>query len=119
MITFEDVAKIENLRRQIEQLQIMLKSQAQYSSFGYQTVNDKWVGIPTDTAPLIREVICKHTVVKILKLLDESARLGVDVEPSKQILAKFLEEIKVADEMVSDRVSQSTLPGHALDGMGT
>jgi hypothetical protein len=104
MITFEEVTKIETLRRQIEALQKTLTEQSNYTKFGYMNASEKWISLTYDYTPMIKEIVCKTTVVKILKLLDESARLGVDVEPSKQILIKFLEEIKVQDENSSDLV---------------
>lgn len=94
MITFEQVAKIEALRRQIEQLQGSLSSQANYTMFGWQNPNNSWRSFEGELNSLIRDTVCKYTTVKILKLLDESERLGVDVSKSKGTLLEFLEEIK-------------------------
>ena len=98
MITFEQVTKIEALRRQIENLQNSLGSRVHIARFGWKSPNDNWIMVDDDAQPLLREAYCKHTVVKIIKLLDESERLGVDVSTSKQTLLEFLEEIKPKQE---------------------
>jgi hypothetical protein len=98
-ITFEQVTKIEALRRQIEELQGMLSAQSMYSRFGWLSPNDKWIPFSIDYTEIIRETVCKLTVAKIIKLLDESERLGVDVSISKQTLLEFLEEIKPKQEV--------------------
>jgi hypothetical protein len=99
MITFEQVTKIEALRRQIEGLQSSLASQANYSAFGWQDTNNKWHPIDVGVCKVLREAYCKCTVAEIIKLLDESERLGVDVSTPKQILTKFLGEINPKEEI--------------------
>jgi hypothetical protein len=98
MITFEQVTKIEALRRQIENLQNSLSAQANWRGFAWQGVNDNWIKIDPSATPIIREALCKFSIAKIIKLLDESERLGVDVSTSKQTLLEFLEEIKPKQE---------------------
>jgi|SRR5579864_2368920 len=99
MITFEQVTKIEVLRRQIEQLQSYLSDRARIASFGWRMSGEKFFPLDQEALPVIREAYCKFTVAKIIKLLDDSERLGVDVSASKQTLLEFLEEIKPKEEV--------------------
>jgi len=99
MITFEQVTKIEALRRQIENLQSSLGSRAHIARFGWRAPNDNWMLVDDDAQLVMREAYCKFTVAKIIKLLDESERLGVDVTVPKTTLLEFLEEIKPKQEV--------------------
>jgi hypothetical protein len=97
-MTFEDVSKIEAIRRQIEKLQVLLNKQA---TMRFGTLNEQnrvWEPLSIDLNPVLRETLCKHTVMQITELLDDAARLGVDVLPSKEVLLKVLEEIKPKQE---------------------
>jgi hypothetical protein len=95
MLTFEDVTQIENLRRKIERLQTDLTDQAKVRIFGYQMMaSGQWHVLDQNLFPAMRETICKGTIAEILVLLDESAKLGVDITGPKETLATFLEDLK-------------------------
>jgi hypothetical protein len=94
MLTFEQLTEIETKRREIEQLQDLLNQQRKYAEFGVHTGQGKFAALPRDVNSLIHEVVCKFTVAKIIKLLDECEHLGVDVVEAKQTLAGFLAGLK-------------------------
>jgi hypothetical protein len=100
-MTFEDVAKIESLRRKIEALQEVLNDRLKITILGYQVGPSltppsvaKWTPVEGNKFPIFRETLCKSTIVDILKLLDESERLGVDVTKPKEALLGILEALK-------------------------
>ena len=97
MITFTQITQIESIRRQIEQLQVGLTNQAKQSKFGYQDPQDRWHAIDQEFSPALRETLCKVTVAKIVKLLDEAAKLGVDTDNEKKLLLEFLQELAPKD----------------------
>jgi hypothetical protein len=94
MFTFEDVTKIERIRRQIETLQTTLAQQMTITQFRWRNkyTTDWTMAHPTLT-PALREAVCKVTVTEILKLLDEASKLGVDTVPGRQALAEALEHV--------------------------
>lgn len=96
-ITFKQITEIESIRRQIERLQESLSSHAKKSAFGFKAPNDQWHAIDTEFSPFITEVLCKVTVAKIVKLLDEAAKLGVDTDNEKKLLLEFLKELAPKD----------------------
>jgi AAA+ ATPase superfamily predicted ATPase len=108
MITFEQVTQIEAKRRQIEQLQDQLNNQAKATHFAIaDDVGQKrvWIEQASALSPFFRETMCKITVAQILRLLDESERLGVDVTTSKQSLLNFLEGLKQKEPAAEGPVS--------------
>jgi hypothetical protein len=104
MVTFEQVTQIEAKRRQIEELQGILNLHATLTKFGFNNTHGHWTALPESASEVIREALCKHTVVQIIRLLDESERLGVDVTTSKQTLLTFLEGLKTQEPVVADQV---------------
>lgn len=92
-VTFEQVTLIEAKRRDIERLQEALNRQAQIGTFGYRS-GSEWLALDDRVVPLVREAVCKATIVQILKLLDDSEHLGVDVSESKKALAEFMQGLK-------------------------
>lgn len=96
MFTFGQITQIEAKRREIEGLQSSLNDYKNAARFGAaSSAGDMFRVLPDDITPILREALCKGTVAKILKLLDECAHLGVDTEPSKKALMEVLEKLKV------------------------
>ncbi len=96
-ITFTQITQIESIRRQIESLQTLLSEHANITTFGWLRENDKWRVIDTEFAPFIKDTLCKVTVAKIVKLLDEAAKLGVDTDNERKLLLEFLQELAPKD----------------------
>ena len=96
MITFTQITEIESIRRQIENLQEALTNQAKATVFAIADdvgSTRKWVEQRTEFFAYLRETLCKVTVAKIVKLLDEAAKLGVDTDNEKKLLLEFLQEL--------------------------
>ena len=97
MITFKQITEIESIRRQIERLQEALSEKAGITTFGWLGGNDKWRAVDAEFAPYVREVLCKVTVAKIVKLRDEAAKLGVDTDNEKKLLFEVLQNLAPKD----------------------
>ena len=100
MITFKQITEIESIRRQIENLQEALTNQAKATVFAIADdvgSTRKWVEQRTEFFAYLRETLCKVTVAKIVKLLDEAAKLGVDTDNEKKLLLEFLQELAPKD----------------------
>src|SRR5579863_10182638 len=93
MLTFEQIAEIETKRRAIEKLQGLLTRQISWE-FGLHTDSGGWQRLAYEYQPLIKEVVCKFTILNITNLLEECAILGVDVSKPREVLEKVLTEIR-------------------------
>jgi hypothetical protein len=102
-ITFTQITEIESIRRQIENWQMKLTNQAKAQVFaiadqmGGRADQQRWDPLPADVSGYLRETLCKVTVMKIVKLLDEAEKLGVEVTNEKTLLLDFLKEIAPKD----------------------
>lgn len=92
MLTIDQVIMIERHRCNIEALQNNLSSQAQYSEF-YVAVAGTKQPVHHEANEVLRQTLCKFTVAKIVRLLDECEHLGADVSAGKQKLADFLKTL--------------------------
>ena len=102
MLTFEQVTNIEYVRRKIEALQNLLSEQSDIKEFGYRRAfSATWASVDADLHPMVREALCKTTIVKMLRLLDEASQLGVDTTAARDKLAEFLETLAKPPEAVS------------------
>jgi hypothetical protein len=102
MITFKQITEIESIRRQIERLQEGLTNQAKAVTFAIADDmggTRKWDALDGEFSQYLREVLCKVTVSKIVKMLDEAAKLGVDTDNEKRLLLEFLQEIAPKDHV--------------------
>ena len=99
-VTFKQITEIESIRRQIENWQVKLSNQAKAVTFAIADDvggTRKWDALPPDVSEYLRETLCKVTVVKIVKLLDEAEKLGVEVSNEKKLLVEFLKELAPKD----------------------
>ena len=99
-ITFKQITAIESIRRQIERWQETLTNQAKAAKFAILDEvgsSPRWDPLPADVSDYLRETLCKVTVLKITKLLDEAEKLGVEVDNEKKLLLDFLKEIAPKD----------------------
>lgn len=93
MITFESIAKVENIRRKIEHAQAQLDFFANAVGFGVINALGNMLldhRVPASAVPFMKEALCKSIVAEVLELLSEAEGLGVDATGPKQKVAEFL-----------------------------
>lgn len=101
-VTFEQVTKIEAIRRKIETKQQLLDHLA-HAEFTISDNKGKGnVALPFDLQEPAREATCKATVMAILNLLEEAHGLGVDITASKQALVEFMERFQKRQGGIND-----------------
>lgn len=92
-ITFEDVTKIESIRRELEAWQDKLGAYCGAHNFSAM-MNSAQYYLPAETNKVLVEALVTYGVLKCTTLLDDASRLGVDVTASRAALQKIMDSVK-------------------------